>query len=139
MRDARSSEEVGAPHHGEAVRTERHPSLGVLFGLLVACCGLFLMLAPGVAAAYPSDSGPRTSVSAGARIPPSSATGYVTPAAGHDARSALANRGPAEDSSSEQDRRYVIGAVGVGLILLVLLVRRKRGKSSIVLRWRKRS
>lgn len=125
------------------MRAEHPLSSGVLFGLLAACCGLLLVLVPGVAAAHPSDSGPRTSASAGARPPLSSAAGYVTPAAGHGARSTLASRGPAEDSteesSSDQDRRYVIGAVGVGLILLVLLVRRKRGKQSIVLRWRKRS
>ncbi|NYH79329.1 hypothetical protein FHR84_002663 [Actinopolyspora biskrensis] len=121
----------------------RPPSSGVLLGLLAACCGLLLVLAPGVAAAHSAGGEPRPPASAGARTPLPSATEYAPPAAGHGARSAPAGRGPSEgpteESSSEQDRRYVIGAVGVGLVLLVLLVRRKRGKASIVLRWRKRS
>lgn len=125
------------------MRPGRPLAPGVLFGLLAACCGLLLMLAPGVATASSSESGPRPSASARAWTPPSSAAGQVTPEAGHGPPPAQAGRGPAEDStgdsSAEQDRRYVVGAIGVGLVLLVLLVRRKRGKASIVLRWRKRS
>lgn len=46
---------------------------------------------------------------------------------------------PTDGSGAAQDRRYVIGALGVVLVAAVLLLRRKRGKQSFVVRWRKRS
>ncbi|MGJ7908779.1 hypothetical protein ACOQFL_20120 [Actinopolyspora sp. H202] len=46
---------------------------------------------------------------------------------------------PSDNSEGGQDRRTVIGALGVVLVVGVLLLRRKRGKQSLVVRWRKRS
>ncbi len=99
----------------------------------MVCCGPLLTPAAGVAAVSASDSGSG----------PSASVVRVSSATVRESWSTSANSGPAEEPAGEsspgQNRRYVIGALGVGLILLVLLVRRRRGKASIVLRWRKRS
>ncbi len=48
---------------------------------------------------------------------------------------------PAEESggSSNGGQRYVVGGLGAGLIVVVLVSRKLRGKSMIGIRWRKRS
>ncbi len=40
--------------------------------------------------------------------------------------------------SLTQEQRYVIGGIGAVVILLVLMLRRARGKAALGVRWRKR-
>lgn len=81
---------------------------------------------------------PLVAESTASELPSRSSLGVVSREDSHTWAQSEGNS-PSDDSDGGQDRRTVIGAFGVVLVAGVLLLRRKRGKQSLVVRWRKRS
>lgn len=112
-------------HRAEPVRTA---------AALVVCCAVLLMGQFGLASA---SEGPLRAGKGGAEVVRAASANSST----WSATRGLAqsdDQAPSEEEAG-QDRRYVIGALGIGLVAGILLLRRKRGKQSFVLQWRKRS
>ncbi|WP_019855457.1 hypothetical protein [Actinopolyspora mortivallis] len=112
----------------------------LLSGLVLTWCALF----PAAAAAEPHPAEPPRVPTVPVERSAASAEqkrviGVSESTDGRESPETVPYAEEAPENSSEGDRRYVIGAVGVGLVVLVLFVRRQRGKESMVTRWRKRS
>ncbi|ASU77557.1 hypothetical protein CDG81_03685 [Actinopolyspora erythraea] len=102
---------------------------------LVVCCAVLLVGQFGLASA---SEGPLRAEEGGAEVVRAAS---VSSSTWSTTRRLAQSDDPAPSEGTEpgQDRRYVIGALGIGLVAGVLLIRRRRGKQSFVLQWRKRS
>ncbi|SFE28423.1 MYXO-CTERM domain-containing protein [Actinopolyspora alba] len=120
----------------EATRRRSAPVLlfrSLLFGFAILLAGQ-----SGVAVAAESQARPVVAESAASESPSRAARGVASREDGHTVAQSEGNS-PSEESGGGQDSRTVIGALGVVLVVGVLLLRRKRGKQSLMVRWRKRS
>ncbi|PRW62428.1 hypothetical protein [Actinopolyspora mortivallis] len=141
MRDTRTPDETVPRGARARASSPVGPLLRpLLSGLVLTWCALF----PAAAAAEPHPAGstraPTVPVErSAATAAQESVTGVSGSTDGREPPETVVYAEEAPENASEQDRRYVIGAVGVGLVVLVLFVRRQRGKESMVTRWRKRS
>ncbi|SFT48190.1 hypothetical protein SAMN04487904_102414 [Actinopolyspora lacussalsi subsp. righensis] len=118
--------------------TRRRSAPVRLFCSLLFCFAILLAGQSGVAVAVESQVRPVVAESATSESPSRAARGVASREDGHTLAQSEGNS-PSDDSEGEQDRRTVIGALGVVLVVGVLLLRRKRGKQSLMVRWRKRS